>query len=426
MGRRRQHTNGNGDDSSATNATELPKNLPQDTPAWGKTLYTLLNNSITSVDIKVTNIYENLQIATDTADKALRLAEHQETVIANLSSKVDYLSEALEFLLNENKKRDEHVLRNETYSRRDNLIFRGYTVARDDPETCEAKVRKIITVMGIPHPQKIPFVRCHYLNDQKQIIVRFQLYSDRERIWINRYKLKQTSFYVAEDFPSAIVSQRRQLYPVFKAAKDLPQYHKKVTMRGERLILDGKHYTNQTLCDVPDQIHPAKLAQRSNNDVLVFGGSTSAHHGLSNFYQLDSKFVYEHIAYSSAEQAFQHKKARLANDQNKQREIIFNADPITQKLLGQEVKGLNKEEWNHQKRDIMKDILISKFTQHPDLKDLLLKTGTKKLAEANARDNYFAIGLPITHPDVLDTTKWSENGNKLGEILMELRHELRS
>ena len=79
-----------------------------------------------------------------------------------------------------------------------------------------------------------------------------------------------------------------------------------------------------------------------------------------------------------------------------------------------------------QKRDIMKDILISKFTQHPDLKDLLLKTGTKKLAEANARDNYFAIGLPITHPDVLDTTKWSENGNKLGEILMELRHELRS
>ena len=33
---------------------------------------------------------------------------------------------------------------------------------------------------------------------------------------------------------------------------------------------------------------------------------------------------------------------------------------------------------------------------------------------------------PITHPDVLDTTKWSENGNQLGEILMELRDELKS
>ena len=220
-------------------------------------------------------------------------------------------------------------MRNETYSRRDNLIFRGYTVTNNDPEKCEEKVRNIIKVMGIPHSQNIPFVRCHYLNDQKQIIVRFQQFSDRERVWVNRYKLKQTSFYVAEDFPSVIASQRRQLFPVYKAAKDLPMYHRKVSMRGEKLILDGKQYTSQTVCNVPAQIHPAKLAQRTNNDVLVFGGSTSAHYGLSNFYQMNKKFVYEHIAYSSSEQAFQHKKARVANDLNMQREIMFNADPVT-------------------------------------------------------------------------------------------------
>ena len=385
----------------------------------GKSLYTL----ITSVDIKVSNIQDNLQIATETANEALKLAEHQETVIAKLSSKVNYLSEALEFLLNENKKRDEHLVRNETYSRRDNLIFRGYTVSNNDPEKCEEKVMNIIKVMGIPHSQNIPFVRCHYLNDQKQIIVRFQQFSDRERVWVNRYKLKQTSFYVAEDFPSVIASQRRQLFPVYKAAKDLPMYHRKVSMRGEKLILDGKQYTSQTVCNVPAQIHPAKLAQRTNNDVLVFGGSTSAHYGLSNFYQMNKKFVYEHIAYSSSEQAFQHKKARVANDLNMQREIMFNAD-LTEKLLGQEIKGLNKEDWNNRKRHIMKDILVSKFTQDPGLRELLLQTGTKKLAEANARDNYFAIGMPLTRPEVLDSTKWSENSNQLGEILMELRVEL--
>ena len=290
MGRRRQHNTGNRDDSSATNAIELPTDLLEDAPAWGKSLYTL----ITSVDIKVSSIQDNLQIATETANEALKLAEHQETVIAKLSSKVNYLSEALEFLLNENKKRDEHLVRNETYSRRDNLIFRGYTVTNNDPEKCEEKVRNIIKVMGIPHSQNIPFVRCHYLNDQKQIIVRFQPFSDRERVWVNRYKLKQTSFYVAEDFPSVIASQRRQLFPVYKAAKDLPMYHRKVSMRGEKLILDGKQYTSQTVCNVPAQIHPAKLAQRTNNDVLVFGGSTSAHYGLSNFYQMNKKFVYEH------------------------------------------------------------------------------------------------------------------------------------
>ena len=144
MVRQRQHNTGNRDDSSATNAikppTDLPTDLPEDAPALGKSLYTL----ITSVDIKVSNIQDNLHIATETANEALKLAEHQETVIAKLSSKVNYLSEALEFLLNENKKRDEHLVRNEAYSRRDNLIFRGYTVTNNDPEKCEEKVRNII------------------------------------------------------------------------------------------------------------------------------------------------------------------------------------------------------------------------------------------------------------------------------------------
>ena len=83
-------------------------------------------------------------------------------------------------------------------------------------------------------------------------------------------------------------------------------------MRGKKLVLDGKQHTNQTVCDVHvlEQIHPAILGKRSNSHVLVFGGSTRAHHGFSNFYQLDSKFVYEHIAYSSLEQAFQNTHSR--------------------------------------------------------------------------------------------------------------------
>ena len=73
MGRRRQHNTGTRDDSSATNAieppTDLPTDLPEDAPAWGKSLYTL----ITSVDIKVSNIQDNLQIATETANEARHL-----------------------------------------------------------------------------------------------------------------------------------------------------------------------------------------------------------------------------------------------------------------------------------------------------------------------------------------------------------------
>ena len=91
--------------------------------------------------------------------------------------------------------------------------------------------------MGIQNVRNIKIVRCYYLNEQKQIIARFQSYTDSELVWASRYKLNNTNIFFAEDFPSAIVSRRKQLYPVCKAAKSIPAYHKKVTMRGDKLIL---------------------------------------------------------------------------------------------------------------------------------------------------------------------------------------------
>ena len=324
--------------------------------------------------------------------------------------------------MSDNRRRDEHILSNETYSRRDNLVFRGYVVNRDDTESPEVKVRNILRSMQIT--EMIPFIRCHYLNGNRQIIVRFQWYSDRERIWKNRYRLKGTNFYIAEDFPIVVEQQRKQLFPVLKAAKQLPEYNKKVTMRGNKLILNGKVFSCDDIDKVPKSIHPAKLAERSNNEVLVFGGSTSAHHGLSNFYE--GRFVYEHIAYNTAEQAYQHKKARIAGDQNMQREIMFHPNAATQRHFGQQIQGLDEAKWNEERRGHMKDILLAKFTQLANLKKLLIDTGDKRLAEANARDNFFGIGLPLTHKDVLDSKKWHKHGNQLGAILMEIRQELSS
>ena len=82
------------------------------------------------------------------------------------------------------------------------------------------------------------------------------------------------------------------------------------------------------------------MAIRLNRTTLVFGGSTSSYHVLSNFYNVNCSFIYEHRAYTSAEWAFQHKKAQLAGDQNKQREIIPR--------LIQEVKGLDRATWDEE------------------------------------------------------------------------------
>ena len=160
--------------------------------------------------------------------------------------------------------------------------------------------------------------------------------------------------------------------------------------------------------------------------MLVFGASTSVHHNLSNFRVLKEKFIFEQFSYNSSEQAFQHKTAREANDQNMQQEIMFNTDPGTHKRCGDMVKGLDIQTWEKQKCDAMKDILMAKFTQNEDWRRTLLDTCDKILAEANGRDNCFGIKIPIMHLEVLNPDNWAQNGNILGQLLMEIRLLLKS
>ncbi|MBX9933277.1 MAG: NADAR family protein [Methylobacterium sp.] len=72
--------------------------------------------------------------------------------------------------------------------------------------------------------------------------------------------------------------------------------------------------------------------------------------------------------------------------------------------------------WSRTKFDRMRGVLRAKFTQHDDLRKLLLSTGNARLVESATVDNEV-------------NRLWGEvNGegrNMLGELLMELRSELR-
>ena len=61
----------------------------------------------------------------------------------------------------------------------------------------------------------------------------------------------------------------------------------------------------------------------------------------------------------------------------------------------------------------MGEVLRAKFTQHPQLRSLLLSTGDAELVEHTANDNYWADGGD------------GSGKNRLGQLLMELRSELR-
>lgn len=124
--------------------------------------------------------------------------------------------------------------------------------------------------------------------------------------------------------------------------------------------------------------------------------------------------VFEGVEYPTAEHAYQAGKARKAAV----REWILAAPSPS--LVAMAAHGLYYWDivpgWSKNKFIRMKQILISKYTQHPELRVLLDSTEDKRLVESTTVDN-----------EVNRT--WGEvNGkgkNMLGVLLMEVREELR-
>lgn len=133
----------------------------------------------------------------------------------------------------------------------------------------------------------------------------------------------------------------------------------------------------------------------------------------SNLYR--RPITFEGETFQTSEHAYQAGKAR------KEEVRAWLMAAPSPALLAMAAHGLYvwdvHPDWSKTKFDRMKKILLAKFTQHQDLQDLLLSTGDKRLVESATVDN--AVNR-----------LWGEvNGkgqNKLGELLMEVRAEIRA
>jgi len=146
-------------------------------------------------------------------------------------------------------------------------------------------------------------------------------------------------------------------------------------------------------------------------EVRFYRASEKPYGAFSNLYRREIEFEGEKFA--TSEHAYQVGKARKPEV----RKWLMEAPSPA--LLAMAAHGLYvwdiNSDWSKIKFDRMKRVLLAKFSQHEDLKQLLLSTGTARLVESATVDN--AVNR-----------LWGEvNGvgkNKLGELLMEVRAEL--
>ncbi|HEY7799263.1 MAG TPA: NADAR family protein [Hyphomonadaceae bacterium] len=156
-------------------------------------------------------------------------------------------------------------------------------------------------------------------------------------------------------------------------------------------------------------------AARQPAVLLFFRGPFSQFH--------PSNFTVDGLAYVCAEQYMHAEKARLFGDVAMAERIMRSDSPHEHKLMGGRVEGFDQDDWDTHKVAIVTAGNHAKFSQNAGLRRRLLDTGDAILAEANAKDFIWGIGLAEDDPAALDPANW-EGQNLLGEILMAVRGEL--
>ena len=163
--------------------------------------------------------------------------------------------------------------------------------------------------------------RLQLVSRPRTMIFKLHWYGDREMIWGRKGKLQGSNYWLDEDYPTEIENRRRILRPVASTARSLK---KKATVSVDKLIIYGRTYTVDAIHQLPQELHPAKLATKTDGQVTAFFRSATP---LSNFHQIQVKDKEGKIFHSS-EQWYQYQKALEFEDGETAADIFRAETPV--------------------------------------------------------------------------------------------------
>ncbi len=144
------------------------------------------------------------------------------------------------------------------------------------------------------------------------------------------------------------------------------------------------------------------------SEVINFYSVSGEHGCFSNFsphpIQLRGK------TWPTSEHYFQAMKFVGTPDEDEVRQA---KSPMIAARMGRSRKRPFRKDWESVKDSIMHEAVLAKFTQHADLREMLLATGEAKIVEHTENDAYWGDGGD------------GKGKNKLGQILVQVREELR-
>ncbi len=317
-------------------------------------------------------------------------------------------------------------------SRENNLLFAGFPENRaESDEDMETLVREQIAKITDPeilkkHPNlKDAVITKIHRNKQfkpdqsrpRDIIVKFLNYKERCAIMKGKKAIDEGIF-VNPDYPPAVVFAERTLKPILSIVKGTPYGEKKrVKLIAGVLFVDNKRFTLHNLVALPSAIKFYQNSIKSSFEVLAWFGILSI---FSNFFW--APMVIDGKEFANSEQFIQYCKALFFHDRYRMRLLLSTTDPYECKRIGHKIDGFNQDKWDEQAPKVCNKALREKVDQNSFVKQFLISTGDKILAEA-APNSKWACGLKLKDNNILDITKWERVGHG-GMVYMQIRSEI--
>lgn len=251
----------------------------------------------------------------------------------------------------------------------------------------------------------------------RPIIVRFVKEGTRNTFLYNRSKLNKNnaskSIWINDDVSDETRMHRKTSRDVAALARF--NGVKSVKVHSDGIIIDSTKYKHADFDLLPLNLSVSKAKTRDEGEDIYFQGEESP---LSNFHP--SKFADENgLIFYTAEQAFQHAKAKFHNKHLIANKILCTRNPRNAKQLSKQIP--NSKEWIAKEEETMKAIIRRKFQQNQGLADQLINTGDKQLHEATS-DPKWGTGAELASKALSETT-WSGQ-DLLGSLLEQVREEL--
>lgn len=157
----------------------------------------------------------------------------------------------------------------------------------------------------------------------------------------------------------------------------------------------------------------------ATDDMILFWKKDSC---FSNWYD-PSWFEFDGHRFRNSEAGMMYQKAKLFGDDKIIARIFENQDPWVVKDLGKQVRGYSDAVWHPVRVEKVVEVLLAKFSQNLDIKQILIDSDDKILAEASPIDKIWGIGLAPDNPLARIRTNW-RGLNLLGDALMVTREIL--